>query len=243
MTNYMTVDSILPSYLPYPRFLLETELTQSASLVYALLLGRAMLSQANGWIDQDGKIYVIFSIEHLAQTMGKGFTTIKCALCELEKAGLIERKRRGQSQPNRVYVKLPDSRDTDHFDSRESELRQSDFRFPDGQITDFEIAGKPPTNKNIKLNNKLKERVKCERRIFGHYKNVFLSDSELTELQTDFPDMLPMYIERLSTFMASTGREYKSHAATIRRWLEDDKSKAAPQSYNHNYSVGDDETI
>ncbi len=91
--------------------------------------------------------------------------------------------------------------------------------------------------------NKLKERVKCERRIFGHYKNVFLSDSELTELQTDFPDMLPMYIERLSTFMASTGREYKSHAATIRRWLEDDKSKAAPQSYNHNYSVGDDETI
>ncbi len=242
MTNYMTVDSILPSYLPYPRFLLDTELTQSASLVYALLLGRAMLSQANGWIDQNGKIYVIFSIEHLAQTMGKGFTTIKCALCELEKEGLIERKRRGQSLPNRIYVKLPDSQDIDHFDSRESDLRQSELRFSDGQITDFEMVGKPPTNKNIKLNNKLKELVICERRIFGHYKNVFLSDSELAELQADFPDTLA-YIERLSAFMASTGKEYKSHAATIRLWAEGDKSKAAPQSYNHDYSVGDDETI
>ena len=37
--------------------------------------------------------------------------TVKNALNELETAGLIERHRRGQSQPNRIFVKIPDGQD------------------------------------------------------------------------------------------------------------------------------------
>nr|WP_325259401.1 phage replisome organizer N-terminal domain-containing protein [uncultured Oscillibacter sp.] len=59
----------------------------------------------------------------------------------------------------------------------------------------------------------------------GHYQNVFLSNAELSELQADFPNLWQEYIERLSEYMASTGKTYKSHAATIRRWAKEDRRK------------------
>ena len=59
----------------------------------------------------------------------------------------------------------------------------------------------------------------------GRYQNVFLSDAELSELQADFPNLWQEYIERLSEYMASTGKTYKSHAATIRRWAKEDRRK------------------
>ncbi len=61
--------------------------------------------------------------------------------------------------------------------------------------------------------------------VFGRYQNVFLSSGELAELQADFPTVWQEYIERLSEYMASTGRTYKSHAATIRRWAAEDLRK------------------
>ena len=45
-------DTKLPAYLPYPRFLLKMEISQTAKLLYALLLDRSTLSQKNKW--QDG---------------------------------------------------------------------------------------------------------------------------------------------------------------------------------------------
>ena len=89
----MRADTRLPPYLPYPRFLLQADLTQTAKLLYALLLDRATLSQANGWLD--------------AAALDRSSMTVKTALSELEDAGLIERRRSGFSKPNRIYVKLP----------------------------------------------------------------------------------------------------------------------------------------
>ena len=60
----------------------------------------------------------------------------------------------------------------------------------------------------------------------GRYQNVFLSEAEQTELQTDFPAVWQEYVERLSEYMASTGKTYKSHAATVRRWIADDRRKS-----------------
>ena len=103
----MRADTRLPPYLPYPRFLLQTDLTQTAKLLYALLLDRATLSQANGWLDESGRIYLVFPIEKIAAALDRSTMTVKTALSELEDAGLIERRRSGFSKPNRIYVKLP----------------------------------------------------------------------------------------------------------------------------------------
>ena len=80
-------------------------------------------------------------------------------------------------------------------------------------------------------------------RAYGRYRNVFLTDEEMADLQASFPTVWGQYIEKLSEYMASTGKQYQSHAATIRRWAGEDAKKAAPPTRNRDYSVKEDETV
>jgi phosphopantetheine adenylyltransferase len=57
------------------------------------------------------------------------------------------------------------------------------------------------------------------------YNNVLLSDSDLEKLKTEFKDYEER-IERLSEYIASTGKSYKNHLATIRSWAKKDKAKS-----------------
>ncbi len=59
---------------------------------------------------------------------------------------------------------------------------------------------------------------------YGEYKNVLLTDEELEKLKTEYPDYEER-IERLSSYVASTGKSYKSHYATIRNWAKKDAEK------------------
>ena len=78
---------------------------------------------------------------------------------------------------------------------------------------------------------------------YGQYQNVFLSDAELAELQSDLPTLWQTYVDRLSLYMASTGKQYASHAATIRRWAAEDSQKSLLQTRNRDYSVHEGETV
>ena len=80
-------------------------------------------------------------------------------------------------------------------------------------------------------------------RAYGRYQNVFLADEELASLQAEFPAVWESYIEKLSEYMASTGRRYQSHAATIRRWAGEDRKKSAAVTRNRDYSVEERETV
>ena len=55
-------DTTMPLYLPYPRFLFKMEISQTAKLLYSLLLDRSTLSQKNKWQDDKGRIYIIYPI-------------------------------------------------------------------------------------------------------------------------------------------------------------------------------------
>ena len=59
---------------------------------------------------------------------------------------------------------------------------------------------------------------------YGEYKNVLLTDDELEKLKAEYPDIKDR-IERLSSYVASTGKSYKSHYATIRNWARKDAEK------------------
>ena len=107
IADYIRADTTLPAYLPYPRFLLKMEISQTAKLLYALLLDRSTLSQKNGWQDGEGRIFIVYPVAEIAEMLDKGCTAIKGALKELDAAGLLERERRGFSAPNRLYVKVP----------------------------------------------------------------------------------------------------------------------------------------
>ena len=237
----MTADTKLLPYLPYPRFLLGADLTQTAKVLYAVLLDRTNLSRANGWTDEDGNIFVVFPLNKLADWVDKGPTTVKTALTELELAGLIERRRCGNGMPNRIYVKQPDSQDIDCLMDRKSASRQPENWPSDSRKIDRQIAGKLTPNKirNSNLKNNL-SRVSKSAHAQGRYRNVFLTEDEVAELKADFPTVWREYIERLSEYMASTGKTYKSHAATIRRWAKEDRSKGKGES---DYSCKDDESL
>ena len=65
----------------------------------------------------------------------------------------------------------------------------------------------------------------------------------MADLQASFPAVWEQYIEKLSEYMASTGKRYQSHVATIRRWAGEDAKKAVPPTRNRDYSVKEDETV
>lgn len=102
----MTSDTSVPQNIPFPRFLLDMKLSHTAKLIYSVLLYRANLSRINGWIDEQGRVYITFSLETIMETIHKTRTPVKKAMRELYNADLIERKR-NYSAPNTIYVKLP----------------------------------------------------------------------------------------------------------------------------------------
>lgn len=77
---YLTVETPLPQYLPYARFLLNAELTHKAKLLYTLLLDRATLSQKNNWVDTVGRVYVLYPIANLARDLHCSRSSIRAHL-------------------------------------------------------------------------------------------------------------------------------------------------------------------
>ena len=76
-------------------------------------------------------------------------------------------------------------------------------------------------NENISINR--------QRKKYGEYENVLLSDDELEKLKAEFSDWQER-IERLSAYIASTGKSYKSHFATIRTWAKRDEQNEVKQT-------------
>ena len=152
-TIYVGLDTGLPPYLPYPRFLLKMDISQTAKLLYALLLDRTTLSQRNGWQDDQGRTFIVYPIAEIAEMLDKGQTAIKAALNELDAAGLLERKRAGFSAANRLYVKLPPLvRISDPMTVGKATLISAENRPTDGRKSDLMTVGKPTPN-NLTINN------------------------------------------------------------------------------------------
>ena len=98
ITEYITADTIMPPFFRYPRFLLKMDLSQTAKLLYSLLLDRSELSQKNGWQDNEGRTYIVYPVSEIAEMVDKGSTAIKAALNELDAAGLLVRERRNAAK-------------------------------------------------------------------------------------------------------------------------------------------------
>ena len=94
--------------MPLPRFILRSEYSINAKLLYALLLGRTQLSQKSGWVSEDENVYVIYTIRQMANDLNRSERTVKAALAELENAGLITRIRQGWNRANHLFLQLPD---------------------------------------------------------------------------------------------------------------------------------------
>lgn len=70
-----------------------------------------------------------------------------------------------------------------------------------------------------------KKTKKVVKHKYGEYDNVLLSDEELDKLKRDFPTDYQDRIDRLSEYVASTGKTYKNYLATIRAWARKEKQE------------------
>lgn len=80
-------------------------LSTDAKLMYGLLLDRVSLSTSNGWQDELGRVYIIYTISSVQKDMHCGVKKAVKLLKELEIFGLIEKLVQGQGKPTLIYVK------------------------------------------------------------------------------------------------------------------------------------------
>ena len=110
MFNYFSGDQSLQfAFYRIPKLLFTDKrffgLSTDAKLLYGLLLDRMSLSVKNGWADADGRVYIIFTLAEIQKSLGCVEKSAVKYMKELEKIGLIEKKRQGQGKPTLIYVK------------------------------------------------------------------------------------------------------------------------------------------
>ena len=97
-------------------------LSCEAKVLYGLMLDRMSLSIKNRWLDSEDRVYIIFTVEEIAELMNCGTQKAVKLVKELDSnngIGLIEKKRLGLGKPNVIYVKnfmireVPDQKLTD----------------------------------------------------------------------------------------------------------------------------------
>lgn len=97
------------SFIRIPRLMLTGEKFSSLSIgskvLYGVLLDRMSMSRKNGWFDGENRVYIIYQIGEIQENLGFSKKKAMELLSELEKFGLIEKKRRGYGLPNIIYVK------------------------------------------------------------------------------------------------------------------------------------------
>lgn len=241
MTDYITNHTVLPPYMMYPKFLLTQHIIETAKLIYVLLLDRARLSAAkHEYTDRNGRVYIYYPIEDMADDIHKSRTTVKNALAALEDSRLIVRVHQGIGQASKIYVKVHiETKDRNAALTRsENGLSEDSFLSNRGQKIVLSDGRNVSGSKNdINKNNIVRMREQ-ERNAHCSQKNVCISDEEYEALSAEFTEC-DEYIERLSLYMASTGKDYSSHAATVRKWILQDK----PKKQERNYDCKEDESL
>lgn len=169
-----------------------------------------------------------------------GESTIRSAIKELEASGYLTRERirddKGKiidwlwtfsdyPQVENPHVENP------HVENQQLDNPQLDNPLVGNQpqlstkeeITDEERKKGPSTDRCAAAPAKAAPEKK---RAYGEYGNVKLTDTDLSKLRDEFPDDWQKRIDRLSAYMASTGKGYANHLATIRRWAHEDAERA-----------------
>ena len=88
-TEYMTSAAALPPHIPYPRFLLTTDMKLIDRVVYAVLLDEAARAQGKGWVDKCGRLYVALPAADIARMIERTSATVRNAVNALEEGAAV----------------------------------------------------------------------------------------------------------------------------------------------------------
>lgn len=185
----------------------------------------------------------------LATIFRRKESTVKLALQTFEQFGMIEIIDGVITIPN-----WGKHQNLDQLENRKQFMKNymKEYRQKQKALTSGKPNCKPNSKPNVNCADKIREdknrleedknniilesddsapSKKPSKHKYGEYNNVLLTDDELDKLKTEYSDWEER-IERLSSYVASTGKSYKSHYATIRNWARKDQEKSQQQPTN-----------
>ena len=188
------------SFYRVPKVLFTAECFKSlsceAKVLYGLMLDRMSLSIKNRWFDDEDRVYIIFTVDEIAELMNCGTQKAVKMIKELDTRngiGLIEKKRLGLGKPNVIYVKnfmikeIPNQlMKTDNVQKQEEHFTEETVMGENaGKIADMQSEGNIQ-EEIANLQKQEEERGKsaisqnCENH---HSKIVKITNQELSESQ------------------------------------------------------------
>ncbi|WP_440443691.1 phage replisome organizer N-terminal domain-containing protein [Phascolarctobacterium succinatutens] len=203
----------------------------------SLLLMWVQLLCLAGNVNDGGFIYLTKEIpytdEMLATQFNKPISTVRLALKTFEQFGMIEiinnmiflsSWEKYQSTDRLATIREKDRERKRRKREAEKLLPQNSMECPrtSTDVPRLDIEGDIDIDKD--KNKSISK--KSPRHKHGEYQNVLLSDDDLEKLKAEFPSDWDQRIQRLSEYMASSGKSYKNHLATIRNWARRDKPAA-----------------
>ncbi|WP_277270730.1 phage replisome organizer N-terminal domain-containing protein [Phascolarctobacterium succinatutens] len=203
----------------------------------SLLLMWVQLLCLAGNVNDGGFIYLTKEIpytdEMLATQFNKPISTVRLALKTFEQFGMIEiinnmiflsSWEKYQSTDRLATIREKDRERKRRKREAENLLPQNSMEIPrtSMDVPRIDIEGDIDIDKD--KNKSISK--KSPRHKHGEYQNVLLSDDDLEKLKAEFPADWDQRIQRLSEYMASSGKSYKNHLATIRNWARRDKPAA-----------------
>lgn len=109
---YYGAESSQFSFYRIPRQLITGDhfkrLSTDAKLLYSLLLDHMSLSAKNGWYDDQGRVFIYYTLDEIQENLNCAHGKAVKLLSELDTGngfGLIERVKQGQGRPTKIYVK------------------------------------------------------------------------------------------------------------------------------------------
>ena len=163
-----------------------------------------------------------YSVRGIAAISKENVDAVTNAMKELEQHGYLHREQmrtaRGRLGKTRyVIYEVP------HAEAYSSSpcVEKPDTVSPYTNLSGTESPAQTITNK--------KKYEKNQRKKYGAFQNVLFSEDEYARLQAEFPADYQERIERLSEYIASSGRRYKNHLATIRCWA---RKETRPKRYD-----------
>ena len=195
-----------------------------------------------------------YSVRGLAAFSLEGVDGIMTALKELESHGYLERRQLRQAngrlgRTEYVIYEMPqikpcvDSPNTEKPDTANPDTINPNTETP---YTENPVERNKEESNTEKSNTEKKKAnsASVPWHAYGIYKNVLLTDEELQKLKAEFHVDYQKRIDQLSEYMASSGKPYKNHLATIRIWARRHTKHPTPPFYNHeNYRYEEGESL
>ena len=149
---YYGIEAEQFSFYRVPRLLIKDErfkeLSSDAKLLYGLMLDRMALSMKNGWLDDENRAYIHYTLDNIMEDLGCAREKCAKVLAELDSKkgiGLIEKKRQGLGKPDIIYVKnfatleeekeLSDVEKSPVYTDNSTEVRKSNFKSFENQTS------------------------------------------------------------------------------------------------------------